>query len=405
MGGVNGALAALASGVVGAPAAVELTVTGRAVARRGPAEGRCGGPEVGPLRSFPVDAPARFPADVFAPGVFALELDTTCEVVAERAVTVAVVTCMVVTRAAVAVVVVTPGAVAVAVVVRGRVTLVVVRVVCVVCVVVRRGAVTVGVVSVGVVSVGVVTVDVVSLGIVTVAVVSFTVVVGTGKVGITPAAAAAAASPAATRQINPQATRTPIQRAGPEPVSVTPAFPSRSFMRVEQDYNEVLGVTRDGEPVEFELEWYEAERGAVRPVEFAETLACADCRGSGLKAGVTPAECVACRGRGRHSRVTESTTVRLLELIACTQCGGRGRDLAPRCTTCGGTGVTSSPRVFSLRIPPGVGDGDLIQVDGVDQRFRLNVGPRPRVSRAVIAVAVAALVCAVALLLYLTSIR
>jgi hypothetical protein len=58
-----------------------------------------------------------------------------------------------------------------------------------------------------------------------------------------------------------------------------------------------------------------------------------------------------------------------------------------------------------VRIPPGVGDGDLIQVDGVDQRFRLNVGPRPRVSRAVIAVAVAALVCAVALLLYLTSIR
>jgi hypothetical protein len=60
---------------------------------------------------------------------------------------------------------------------------------------------------------------------------------------------------------------------------------------------------------------------------------------------------------------------------------------------------------FSVRVPARVEDGDLLQVDGVAQRFRLNVGPRPRDSRVVIAAAVVALACAVALLLYLTLIR
>lgn len=158
-------------------------------------------------------------------------------------------------------------------------------------------------------------------------------------------------------------------------------------------------------PIELELEWYEAARGASRPVEFTETLACAACRGSGAASGVIPAECVACRGTGRFNRVTESSTMRLLEVHTCSRCEGRGHDVAPVCEPCEGSGSTTAPRTFSIRVPGGVGDGDLLQVDGIDQRFHLNVKPRPRDSRLVIAVAVAALLCAVALLLYLTLIR
>ena len=54
-----------------------------------------------------------------------------------------------------------------------------------------------------------------------------------------------------------------------------------------------------------------------------------------------------------------------------------------------------------MRVPAGVRDGDLIQVEGVDRRFRLNVGPRPRDSSLILIVAGIALACAVGLLLFL----
>jgi DnaJ domain/DnaJ central domain len=299
--------------------------------------------------------------------------------------------------------------------------------------------------------------------------------VGVGTVGITPAAAVPAAAAAVTRQMMPQVARTPVQpRRGRTGFGLSDVSSAAESMRLEQDYYDVLGVTRGASdeeikrafrglarrlhpdaapeepveeerfhevvaayevlshpkrrrlydrlglggrrqaaarpapavpPIELELEWYEAERGASKPVEFTETLACAACRGSGAAPGVVPAECVPCRGTGRFNRVTESPTLRLLEVHTCTTCEGRGHDVAPSCEACAGSGTTTSARMFSLRVPAGVGDGDLLQVDDVDQRFHLNVKPRPRDSRIVIAVAAAALVCAVGLLLYLTLIR
>jgi hypothetical protein len=54
-----------------------------------------------------------------------------------------------------------------------------------------------------------------------------------------------------------------------------------------------------------------------------------------------------------------------------------------------------------VRVPPGVRDGDLIQVEGVERRFRLNVGPRPRDSSVILLVAGVALACALGLLFFL----
>jgi molecular chaperone DnaJ len=154
-------------------------------------------------------------------------------------------------------------------------------------------------------------------------------------------------------------------------------------------------------PIELTLAWYEADRGASKHVEFEELLACAGCGGLGVPRGVLAAECVGCRGTGRLSKVTESPTLRLLEVETCPACGGGGHAPAPSCLNCGGTGATISARSLHLRIPAGVREGDLIQVEGVDRRFRLNVGPRPRDSSLILIVAGIALAGAVGLLFFL----
>jgi molecular chaperone DnaJ len=154
-------------------------------------------------------------------------------------------------------------------------------------------------------------------------------------------------------------------------------------------------------PLELSLAWYEAERGVARQVEFEEVLACTVCGGRGVPRGVAAAECVTCRGSGRLSKVTESKTIRLLEFNYCDACGGTGHAAAPSCLECGGRGATTSVQSLRVRIPGGVRDGDLIQFDGVDRRFRLTVGARPRDSSALLLFAGLALACAVGLLLFL----
>jgi molecular chaperone DnaJ len=154
-------------------------------------------------------------------------------------------------------------------------------------------------------------------------------------------------------------------------------------------------------PIELALEWYEAERGVARQVEFEEHVVCTACAGGGVPAGTIAAACVRCRGAGRLSKVTESQDLRLLEVFACAACGGVGHAPAPTCLDCAGVGSTTSVRTLRIRIPEGVRDGDQIQVDGVERRFRVNVGPRQRDSRAVIVFAALAALCALALLLSL----
>jgi molecular chaperone DnaJ len=154
-------------------------------------------------------------------------------------------------------------------------------------------------------------------------------------------------------------------------------------------------------PVELTLEWWEAERGVSKPVELDETTDCAACGGSGVPTGLTPAVCIACHGSGRIHRVRETDELRLLDVYRCEVCVGRGHEPAPLCDACDGSGRKTASAAARIRIPPGVQDGDLLQVDGVVQRFRLNVGPRPRDSRLVLLASALALAAAVALFLYL----
>jgi molecular chaperone DnaJ len=154
-------------------------------------------------------------------------------------------------------------------------------------------------------------------------------------------------------------------------------------------------------PLEVALEWYEAERGAAKELEFEETALCGSCRGAGVARAVVPAECIRCRGTGRLSSVRESRQVRLLDVRTCPVCEGRGHEPPTPCPDCAGTGSTTGRRAVRVRFPAGVRDGDLVQVEGIARRFRVGVAARPRDSRLILATAALALLCALALLLYL----
>lgn len=156
-------------------------------------------------------------------------------------------------------------------------------------------------------------------------------------------------------------------------------------------------------PLEVSLEWYEAPRGVAKALEFEEAQVCGGCDGTGVARGVIPAECIRCRGSGHLSSVRQSQTVRLLDVRTCPVCGGLGHAPAPACERCGGGGRVAVHETMRVRFPAGVRDGDLVQVDGIERRFRVAVAPRPRDSRLLLALAGVALLCALGLLLFLLA--
>jgi DnaJ-class molecular chaperone len=288
-----------------------------------------------------------------------------------------------------------------------------------------------------------------------------------GSVGVPSGSAGAAAAPAAANGISaPQIFRTDLQRRSiPNRIRVRGRF-TAGEMRLEQDYYEVLGVSRgatgeeikrafralarrlhpdvaEGEPAQngfhealeayrvlshprrrtlydrlgigprrslpaaaaapapLRLEWWEAERGASKLVEVDDAVGCPECLGRGVPCGVAPAVCIACHGSGRVNRVTETESVRLLEVQPCAVCAGRGRAAAAACRTCDGRGTATARRAIRVRTPANVRDGDILQVPGIAQRFVLEVNLRPRDSIAVLLVSAVALAAAVVLFVYL----
>ena len=102
----------------------------------------------------------------------------------------------------------------------------------------------------------------------------------------------------------------------------------------------------------------------------ASSSPCADCAGAGWQASATA--CQACAGtgtqrqRGWYGLFGSSAT-------ACAPCTGSGRQASP-CASCDGAGQRSVPGYrVTVRLPPGVRDGDQLQVDG--RRMRPDQSP------------------------------
>jgi len=155
-------------------------------------------------------------------------------------------------------------------------------------------------------------------------------------------------------------------------------------------------------PIVLSLEWYEAERGATKAAVFAEPALCADCRGRGYEHGAEPNVCPRCGGVGHLSFPEDDPEEsHVLDISACLACEGRGHLPAPRCGTCSGTGSTVVERSVAIGIPPGLGDGDRLLVDGITRPFQLWVGARPVDSDFVMTLAAISFLIAIGFLIYL----
>jgi molecular chaperone DnaJ len=117
-----------------------------------------------------------------------------------------------------------------------------------------------------------------------------------------------------------------------------------------------------GADLRFDLEIaFEASySGTETTIQIPREENCDSCKGSGAAPGSTRDTCPQCRGTGQL-RYQQGF---LVVARTCGQCGGSGQIVRQPCPACRGTGRTARDRRVTVRIPPGIADGQRLRLHG-----------------------------------------
>ena len=114
--------------------------------------------------------------------------------------------------------------------------------------------------------------------------------------------------------------------------------------------------------IQVELTLNEIAAGAEKTLEYERQDVCEQCKGSGAKAGTAPVVCVQCGGQGRIAQQGFGGMFRMV--TTCPNCRGRGTVVREHCPACGGNGRQMKKRTVTIKIPPGVHEGQAVRVVG-----------------------------------------
>ncbi len=119
-----------------------------------------------------------------------------------------------------------------------------------------------------------------------------------------------------------------------------------------------------------EINLEEAARGAETRIRIPTMEACETCKGTGAKSGSQPITCPTCNGQGQVRMTQGFFSIQQ----TCPKCHGGGKVIQNPCTTCSGAGRIKKQKTLSVKIPPGVDEGDRIRLTG-EGEAGVNGGP------------------------------
>ncbi len=121
---------------------------------------------------------------------------------------------------------------------------------------------------------------------------------------------------------------------------------------------------------EVELDLAEAVFGHTVEIDVTKFIECEVCHGSGAAKGSQPSTCDTCNGSGQVRISQGFFTLQQ----TCPHCRGTGRIVRNPCDHCLGQGRVRRAKKLSVKIPPGVDNGDRVRLAGEGEAGR-NGGP------------------------------
>jgi molecular chaperone DnaJ len=136
-------------------------------------------------------------------------------------------------------------------------------------------------------------------------------------------------------------------------------------------------VIRGGDiRVNMKLSLEEIAKGVTKKIKVNRYVKCSSCEGSGAKKGTERVTCPECQGRGQVAKTNRGLLGGIVQTITtCPRCGGVGKIVKDPCTSCKGTGRKKETSVISVRIPPGISEGNYIPLRG-EGHMGPNNGPK-----------------------------
>lgn len=111
-------------------------------------------------------------------------------------------------------------------------------------------------------------------------------------------------------------------------------------------------------PITLSLE--NAVHGCQETIRFSTEVQCGKCSGSGAAPGSRPTTCSACGGQGQVRVQQGFFSIHQ----TCPRCRGEGSTISDPCRECRGGGRVRKSKKLSVKIPPGVDNGDRIRMSG-----------------------------------------
>jgi molecular chaperone DnaJ len=116
--------------------------------------------------------------------------------------------------------------------------------------------------------------------------------------------------------------------------------------------------------VKVKLTLEEVAGGVEKKIKVNKYIKCDTCSGTGAKNGSAYSTCSTCRGAGQVTRIQNTILGQMQTTTVCPACGGEGQTITDKCKSCFGDGIVKGEEVISINIPPGVGEGMQLSVNG-----------------------------------------
>ncbi len=113
-----------------------------------------------------------------------------------------------------------------------------------------------------------------------------------------------------------------------------------------------------------DITFEEAAFGCSKKINVMAQEKCETCGGTGAKKGTPVETCQNCHGTGRVQTRQRTILGYMTTETVCPQCRGDGKIIKEPCRDCRGTGVVRKNKTIEVQIPPGIDNGQTIQLSG-----------------------------------------
>lgn len=119
--------------------------------------------------------------------------------------------------------------------------------------------------------------------------------------------------------------------------------------------------------VDLSISFEDSIFGTERKILLSKISYCAVCKGSGAEPNSEMEKCPACQGTGRMHESRRSIFGAVSSFRECAKCAGKGTIPVKKCHICSGRGVYKKSEEITVKVPPGIRDGEAISLPGLGE--------------------------------------